>query len=54
MTRMYQGSRRLLLCVDDSPAILEYIRRIFEKSGHIVVNHSFGAARVEARDPVQL
>ena len=37
MTRMYQGPRRLLLCVDDSPAILEYVRRIFEESGYIVV-----------------
>src|SRR5271166_2997441 len=37
MTRNYQGSRRLLLCVDDSPAILEYVRRIFEESGYIVV-----------------
>jgi CheY-like chemotaxis protein len=27
----------MLLCIDDSPAILEYEKRIFEQSGYIVV-----------------
>jgi hypothetical protein len=27
MSRMYRGSQKMLLCIDDSEAILEYERR---------------------------
>src|SRR5271157_2834148 len=37
MSRAYQGPQRMLLCIDDSQAILEYERSLFEKSGYIVV-----------------
>lgn len=37
MSQAYQGSQKMLLCIDDSPAILEYERRIFEQSGYLVV-----------------
>jgi CheY-like chemotaxis protein len=37
MAREYIGSRRMVLCIDDSPAILEYERSLFERSGYIVV-----------------
>jgi CheY-like chemotaxis protein len=37
MTRAYQGSGKMLLCIDDSQAILEYERSLFETSGYIVV-----------------
>ena len=37
MSRAYRGPERILLCIDDSQAILEYERSLFEKSGYIVV-----------------
>lgn len=37
MSRMYRGPQKMLLCVDDSPMILEFERRLFEQSGYIVV-----------------
>ena len=37
MKEAYQGPQKMLLCIDDSLAILEYERRIFEQSGYIVV-----------------
>ena len=37
MSREYRGPEKMLLCVDDSHAILEYERRIFEQSGYMVV-----------------
>jgi len=37
MSRLYRASETTLLCIDDSPAILEYERRILEKSGYMVV-----------------
>lgn len=37
MSQEYQGPRKMLLCIDDSPAILELERRVFEESGYIVV-----------------
>jgi len=37
MARAYRGSRRSLLCIDDSQAILKYERSLFERSGYIVV-----------------
>jgi CheY-like chemotaxis protein len=37
MSRMYHGPQKMLLCVDDSPMILEFERRLFEQSGYIVV-----------------
>lgn len=43
MSQASQHARKMLLCIDDSPAILEYERRIFEQSGYIVV--TVGSAR---------
>jgi CheY-like chemotaxis protein len=39
MARAYRrpGCESMLLCIDDSPAILEYERSLFERSGYIVV-----------------
>jgi CheY-like chemotaxis protein len=37
MARAYRGPDRKLLCIDDSQAILEYERSLFERSGYIVV-----------------
>ncbi len=37
MSRAYQGPERMLLCIDDNLAILEYERSLFENSGYIVV-----------------
>ena len=37
MTRVYRGLKRMLLCIDDSPAVLEYKRALFERSGYVVV-----------------
>jgi len=37
MSRMYRGPQKMLLCVDDSRAILDYERQLFEESGYIVV-----------------
>lgn len=37
MSRIDQGPQKMLLCIDDSSAILEYEKRIFEQSGYIVV-----------------
>jgi CheY-like chemotaxis protein len=40
MSRMYQGTQKMLLCIDDSQAILDYERRIFEQSGYVVVTEA--------------
>ncbi len=39
MTRVYRGPQptRMLLCIDDSQAILEYEKSLFESAGYIVV-----------------
>ena len=37
MTTAYRGPGRMLLCIDDSPAILEYERSLFENSGYTVI-----------------
>lgn len=37
MARKLRGRERMLLCIDDSRAILEYEKSLFEKSGYIVV-----------------
>jgi CheY-like chemotaxis protein len=37
MSQAYQGRQKMLLCIDDSPSILEYEKRIFEQSGFVVV-----------------
>ncbi|MGB9074206.1 MAG: response regulator [Terriglobales bacterium] len=37
MARACRGSRRSLLCIDDSQAILEYEKSLFERSGFNVV-----------------
>jgi len=40
MGQLYTGAQKVLLCVHDSHAILEYERRVFEQSGHIVVTET--------------
>lgn len=40
MARKFRGRERMLLCIDDSHAILQYERSLFEKSGYIVVTAS--------------
>ncbi len=40
MSHAYEGQRKMLLCIDDSQAVLEYERRILERSGYIVVTES--------------
>jgi CheY-like chemotaxis protein len=40
MSREYQGPQKMLLCIDDSQAILDYERRIFEQSGYVVVTEA--------------
>lgn len=40
MSRRYQGTQKMLLCIDDSQAILDYERRIFEQSGYVVVTEA--------------
>ena len=42
-----RGPQKMLLCIDDSPAVLEYEKRIFEQSGYIVA--TTGSARVGLR-----
>ena len=37
MSQEYQGPQRMLLCIDDNKAILEYERSLFERSGYVVV-----------------
>jgi CheY-like chemotaxis protein len=37
MSQACQGPQKMLLCIDDSPEILEYERRMLEQSGYIVV-----------------
>ena len=37
MAREFRGREKMLLCIDDSQAILQYERALFEKSGYIVV-----------------
>jgi two-component system, NarL family, competent response regulator ComA len=39
MSRIYRGltSARMILCIDDSQAILEYEKSLFESAGYIVV-----------------
>jgi len=40
MSRAYQGEGRTLLCIDDSQAVLDYERRILERSGYVVVTEA--------------
>jgi len=40
MSREYRGPQKMLLCIDDSQAILDYERRIFEQSGYVVVTEA--------------
>ena len=40
MSRTDQGTQKMLLCIDDSQAILDYERRIFEQSGYVVVTEA--------------
>ena len=40
MSRMYQGTQKMLLCIDDSQAILDYEKRMFEQSGYVVVTEA--------------
>jgi CheY-like chemotaxis protein len=64
MAQAYRGPRRVLLCVDDSSAILNYERALFEMSGYIVVtaessreglrlakNHQFDAVLLDYSMP---
>ena len=37
MSPAYEGQRKVLLCIDDSQAILDYERRVLERSGYTVV-----------------
>ena len=37
MSQDYRETQKTLLCIDDSPVILEYEKRLFEQSGYIVV-----------------
>jgi len=39
MSRVYRGPQatRMLLCIDDSQAILEYEKSLFESAGYVVV-----------------
>ena len=37
MSRSYRGTDKIVLCIDDSQAILEYEKRILERSGYFVV-----------------
>lgn len=40
MSRVYRGPEKLLLCVDDSQAILDYERRMLEQSGYMVITEA--------------
>ncbi len=42
MDRAYRGAspKGMILCIDDSPAILEYEKSLFEKAGYVVVTAS--------------
>jgi CheY-like chemotaxis protein len=40
MSRAYDGPRKMLLCIDDSQAILNYERRLLERSGYVVVTEA--------------
>lgn len=40
MSRVYRGPEKLLLCVDDSQASLDYERRMLEQSGYMVVTEA--------------
>jgi CheY-like chemotaxis protein len=40
MSQAYRGSQKMLLCIDDSQAILDYEKRMFERSGYAVVTES--------------
>ena len=40
MSRTYAGQTRMLLCIDDSQAVLDYEKRILERSGYIVVTEA--------------
>jgi len=37
MSRSYRGIEKIVLCIDDSQAILEYEKRLLERSGYFVV-----------------
>jgi CheY-like chemotaxis protein len=40
MSRAYAGQGKMLLCIDDSQAVLDYEKRILERSGYIVVTEA--------------
>lgn len=40
MSRSYEGQRKMLLCIDDSQAVLDYEKRILERSGYVVVTEA--------------
>lgn len=37
MGEICREAKKMLLCIDDSPVILEYEKRMFEQSGYVVV-----------------
>jgi CheY-like chemotaxis protein len=40
MGRAYEGQGKMLLCIDDSQAILDYERRLLERSGYVVITEA--------------
>jgi CheY-like chemotaxis protein len=40
MARRFRGPEKMLLCIDDSQAILQFEKSLFEKSGYIVITAS--------------
>jgi CheY-like chemotaxis protein len=40
MGQICREPQKMLLCIDDSPAILKYERQMFEESGYIVVTEA--------------
>jgi len=40
MSRAYEGKQKVLLCIDDSQAVLDYEKRILERSGYVVVTEA--------------
>ena len=48
MARRFRGPEKMLLCIDDSQAILQYEKSLFERSGYIAITAS------SARDGLRL
>jgi CheY-like chemotaxis protein len=40
MSRACEGKQKVLLCIDDSQAVLDYEKRILERSGYVVVTEA--------------